>query len=195
MRISIIVAASENNVIGRHNSLPWDLPDDLKYFRDKTAGHPIIMGRKNYESIGRPLPKRKNIIVTRDREYKVEGCEIASSLDEAIMYAHKDNDPTSPSTLADGLRGAGKEEIFIIGGGEIYRQAMDKCNYVYLTRIHAWIAGDVTFPEIDENVWEEVERVEHPADERHKFSFSFLTYKRKGRLHVTVQEEGGSGGT
>ncbi|MDA0375774.1 MAG: dihydrofolate reductase [bacterium] len=172
MRISIIVAASENNVIGRDNSIPWHLPDDLKYFRKRTEGHPVIMGRKNFESIvaalGNPLPNRSNIIVTRDSAYEAVGCLVSSSLQEAIMYGHKDND---------------KEEIFIIGGGEIYRQALDLCNYIYLTRIHAWIAGDIFFPAVDTNVWEEVEREDHLADTAHKFSFTYLTYKRKNRLH------------
>ena len=175
MRISIIVAASENNVIGRDGSIPWHLPDDLKYFRKKTEGHPVIMGRKNFESIvkalGKPLPNRENIIVTRESAYEADDCEIASSLEEAIMYGHKDND---------------KEEIFIIGGGEIYKQAMELSNYLYLTRVHAWIAGDVVFPEIDPEVWEEVEREEHPADTKHKFAFTYITYKRKNRLHFEV---------
>ena len=175
MRISIIVAASENNVIGRDGSIPWHLPDDLKYFRKKTEGHPVIMGRKNFESIvkalGKPLPNRENIIVTRESTYEADDCEIASSLEEAIMYGHKDND---------------QEEIFIIGGGEIYKQAMELCNYVYLTRVHAWIAGDVVFPEIDPEVWEEVEREEHPADTKHKFAFTYIMYKRKNRLHFEV---------
>tara|TARA_Y100000310_G_scaffold286485_1_gene310697 strand:+ start:32772 stop:33293 length:522 start_codon:yes stop_codon:yes gene_type:complete len=173
MRISIIVAASENNVIGRANSIPWHLPDDLKFFRKKTEGHPVIMGRKNFESIvaalGGPLPNRKNIIVTRESTYEAVGCEVASSLEEAIMYGHKDND---------------KEEIFIIGGGEIYRQAMELSNYLYLTRVHAWIAGDIEFPEVDSDIWEEVESKEHKADAKHKFGFTFLTYKKKDRLHL-----------
>ncbi|MDP7069710.1 MAG: dihydrofolate reductase [Candidatus Peribacteraceae bacterium] len=176
MRISIIVAASENNIIGRDNSIPWHLPDDLKFFRKKTEGHPVIMGRKNFESIvaalGKPLPNRNNIIVTRESTYEAAGCQTASSLEEAIMYGHQDND---------------KEEIFVIGGGEIYKQAMDLCNYMYLTRIHAWIAGDITFPEVDSEVWEEVEREEHKADTKHKFGFTFLTYKRKSRLHFEDQ--------
>ncbi|MDA1293018.1 MAG: dihydrofolate reductase [bacterium] len=182
MRISIIVAASENNVIGRDNSIPWHLPDDLKYFRKRTEGHPVIMGRKNFESIvaalGKPLPNRQNIIVTRDGNYAAVGCDIASSLQEAIMYGHKDPTPF------DGLRGASNEEIFVIGGGEIYKQALGLCNYIYLTRIHAWIAGDIFFPEVDPNVWEEVEREDHPADTVHKFGFTYLTYKRKDRLHL-----------
>lgn len=172
MRISIIVAASENNVIGRNNSIPWHLPDDLQYFRKKTEGHPVIMGRKNFESIvsvlGKPLPNRRNIIVTRDSNYAAVGCQTASSLEEAIMYGHNDDD---------------NEEIFVIGGGEMYKQAMDLCNYIYLTRIHAWIAGDIVFPEIDPNVWEVVESEEHLADTKHKFAFTYLTYKRKNRLH------------
>jgi dihydrofolate reductase len=172
MRISIIVAASENGVIGRANSIPWHLPDDLKFFRKKTEGHPVIMGRKSFESIvaalGKPLPNRKNIIVTRESSYEAAGCKVASSLEEAIMYGHEDND---------------KEEIFIIGGGEIYRQAMDLCNCIYLTRLDAWIAGDITFPEVDLDVWEEVDKEEHSADNKHKFGFTFLTYKRKDRLH------------
>ena len=131
------------------------------------------MGRKNFESIvaavGGPLPNRNNIIVTRESEYEAAGCKVASSLEEAIMYGHEDND---------------KEEIFIIGGGEIYRQAMDLSNYMYLTRVHAWIAGDIVFPEVDPDVWEEVEREEHTADIKHKFAFTFLTFKKKDRLHL-----------
>lgn len=172
MRVSIIVAASENNVIGRDNEIPWHLPDDLKYFRTMTEGHPVIMGRKNFESIldvlGKPLPNRRNIIVTRDREFQAEGCEVASSLEEAIVFAHQDND---------------KEEIFIIGGGQIYEQAMEHANYVYLTRVHAWIEGDVVFPELDTDTWEQTHSEEHPADEKHKFAFTFITYKRRSRLH------------
>ena len=173
MRISIIVAASENNVIGKGNALPWHLPDDLKMFRKKTEGHPVIMGRKNFESIkgvlGGPLPNRTNIVVTRDAQYAAEGCRVASSLEEAVMFAHQDND---------------REEIFIIGGGEIYAQALDMCNYIYLTRVHAEIEGDVFFPVIDAALWEEVERMEHSADDAHEYAFTFLTYKRQDRLHL-----------
>lgn len=169
MIVSLIVAASENNVIGRNNDLPWHLPNDMKFFREKTAGHPIIMGRKNYESIGRPLPKRTNIIVTRDSTYEANGCLIASSLEEAILFAKKD----------------GTEEIFVIGGGEIYKQAMELANRIYLTRVHAEVEGDVYFPEIDPDVWEEVERTEHEADSTHKYAFTFLTFKCRDRLHLS----------
>ena len=169
MRISIIVAASENNVIGRENDIPWHLPDDLKYFRKKTEGHPIIMGRKTFESLPNgALPKRRNIVVTRDSEYAAEGCEVASSLEEAIMFA-KDGNST--------------EEIFIIGGAEIYKHAMPFANYLYLTRVHAWIKGDKFFPEIGPE-WEQVVREDHPADEKHKFACTFLTYKKTDRLHL-----------
>ncbi len=169
MRISIIVAASENNTIGRDGDIPWRLSDDLKYFRDKTEGHPVIMGRKTYESLPNgPLKNRRNIIVTRESNYNAPGCEVASSLDEAIMYGHKDNP---------------KEEIFIIGGEEIYRQVLPQCNYIYLTRVHAWINGDKEFPVLSTDTWEEVEKTDHPADEKHKFAFTFYTYKRTGRLH------------
>lgn len=169
MNISLIVAASENNVIGRDGDLPWHLPDDLKYFKMRTEGHPMIMGRKTFESLPGLLPNRRHIVVTRDDTYNAEGAEEASSLDEAIMFAKKDD---------------ATEQIFIIGGGEIFRQAMDEANIIYMTRVHAWEEGDVTFPEIDEEVWEEVEREEHPADEKHKCAFTFLTYKRKSRLHI-----------
>lgn len=172
MQLALIVAASENNVIGRENTLPWRLPDDLQFFKTKTIGHPLIMGRKTFESLPGLLPGRRHIVVTRDRSYNAEGVEEASSLEEAIMFAAKD---------------AATEQVFVIGGGEIFRQAMAEANVIYLTRVHAWIAGDITFPEIDMNEWEEVERTKHPADAKHKFAFTFLTYKRKSRLHFDVQ--------
>jgi len=169
MRISIIVAASENNVIGRDNDIPWHLPDDLKHFRQKTEGHPIIMGRKTFESLPNgALPKRRNIVVTRDSEYKADGAEVASSLDEAIMYARKDN----PS-----------EEIFIIGGAEIYKHAMPLANYLYFTRVHAWIKGDKVFPEIGPE-WEEVVSEDHPVDDKHRFACTFKTYKKRDQIHL-----------
>tara|TARA_Y100000310_G_scaffold253079_1_gene259866 strand:+ start:651 stop:1166 length:516 start_codon:yes stop_codon:yes gene_type:complete len=169
MNISLIVAASENNVIGRDGELPWHLPDDLAYFKRRTDGHPLIMGRKTFESLPGLLPNRRHIVVTRDRSFDAEGAEEASSLDEAIMFAHKDNDA---------------EQIFVIGGGDIFRQTMEVANTIYLTRVNGWVDGDITFPEIDETVWEETERVEHEADETHKFPFTFLTYKRKARLQL-----------
>ena len=168
MIISLIVAASENNVIGKDNAIPWHLPDDLKFFRAKTEGRPVIIGRKCYESIGKPLPNRENIIVTRDQTYSAAGCETSSSLEEAIMFAGRSN----------------PDEIFVIGGGEIYRLAMKAANRIYMTRVHATIDGDVTFPAIDPKIWKETERREHPADAKHQHAFAFLTYERKDELLV-----------
>jgi len=163
MRISLIVAASENNVIGRDNSLPWDLPDDLQFFREKTEGHPIILGRKNYESIGRPLPNRTNIIVSRQEGLEIEGCTVFTSIEEAIDWAKQIDD----------------EEIFVIGGGQIYQITLPLADRIYLTRVHEEIEGDVLFPELSEDEWEEVECTEHPKDDRHEYAFSFITYDRK----------------
>lgn len=167
MTVSIIVAASENNVIGKDNAIPWHLPDDLKFFRKKTEGHPVIMGRKNFASIvaalGKPLPNRQNIVITRDTGFTADGCEIVYSIEEAISLAS--HGPT--------------EEIFIIGGGEIYKQAMQIADCIYLTRVHAEVDGDVLFPEIDPDEWEVIEMVEHSADEKHEYAFTFLTYQRR----------------
>lgn len=157
--ISIIVAADEQNVIGKDNALPWNLPDEMKFFREKTKGHPIIMGRKNYESIGRALPGRRNIVITRQEGYEAEGCDVVHSLDEAISLV------------------SSEDEIFIIGGGEIYKQAMEKADRIYFTRIHANFDGDVLFPEIGDE-WEEVERSRHSEDEKHECAFTFLTFDR-----------------
>ncbi|MCK5018335.1 MAG: dihydrofolate reductase [Candidatus Peribacteraceae bacterium] len=162
MTISLIVAASENNVIGRDGELPWDLPDDLQFFKDKTSGHPIIMGRKNYESIGRSLPGRTNIIITRQADYEAEGCTIVLSLDDALNISKEVED----------------DEIFIIGGGEIYRQSIEIADRIYLTRVHAKIEGDVYFPELGDE-WEEVSSVKHEADERHEYAFTFKVFKKK----------------
>lgn len=164
MRLSIIVAVSENGVIGRDNDLPWKLPDDLKFFRKTTSGFPIIMGRKNYESIGRPLPNRHNIVISRDPHLKIEGCDCVTSLDDAIVLAQAD----------------GTEEAFVIGGGQIYAQALSKADRLYVTRVHAEIKGDVTFPAIESKEWNLVHEEHHPADENHAHAFTFRTYDRIG---------------
>lgn len=158
--ISIIAALAENRVIGINNTLPWRLPNDLKHFRRLTTGHAIIMGRKNYESIGKPLPERTNIIITRNRDYRADGCLIAHSLDEALTLAK--NDP----------------EIFVIGGAEIYSTALARADRLYLTRVHATIAGDTYFPEFDETEWRESACERHAADERHAFDYSFVVFER-----------------
>lgn len=157
--LSLIVAASENNVIGRENDLPWSLPDDLQYFKETTKGCPIIMGRKNFESIGRVLPGRQNIVITRQPEYAVEGCDVVGSLEEAIEVA------------------GDAEEVFVIGGGEIYKQALPMVDRVYLTRVHADIEGDVYFPELGSE-WQETSAEHHDADEKHEHAFTFYVYDR-----------------
>ena len=162
MKISIIVAASENNVIGRNNDLPWKLPDDMRFFVKTTKGHHILTGRKNLESFGKLLPNRTNIVLTRDESYKFEGAHIFNDLDKAIEFA-KNN---------------GETELMIIGGGEIYKQTLPFTDRVYLTRIHTDIEGDTYFPELDKSLWELKSEEFHEKDERHNYSFTFKLYER-----------------
>ncbi|GEQ98614.1 dihydrofolate reductase [Iodidimonas gelatinilytica] len=145
-RLSLIVAAAENGVIGMKGEMPWHLPADLRYFRKITLGHTVLMGRKTYESIGKPLPKRRNIVITRQENWHAEGVEVASSVDEAIRMAGSD------------------EEIMVIGGGEIYRQSLPSADRVYLTRVHLEVAGDTYFPELSKDQWREVSCMDHPAE-------------------------------
>lgn len=163
MTISLIAAASENNVIGRDNDLPWHLPKDLKFFRSKTSGHPIIMGRKNYESIGRSLPNRLNIVITRQAGLEIEGCEVVGSLEEAIELGKQSD----------------QDELFVIGGGQIYEAAMPLADRIYLTRVHAHVDGDVLFPELDESEWKQLSSEEHLADDDHEHAFTFIVYERR----------------
>jgi len=163
MKISLIVAVAENNVIGKDNDLPWKLPDDMKFFVQTTKGHHILMGRKNLESFGKLLPNRTNIVLTRDTTFQFEGAEIFHDLTAAIQFA-KDN---------------GEEELMIIGGGEIYKQSLPLADRVYLTRVHAEIEGDVFFPELDTKKWKEVMKTTHQKDERHDYAFTFLMYESK----------------
>lgn len=158
--ISIIVALAENRVIGRRNTLPWRLPNDLKHFRRLTTGHAVIMGRKNYESIGKLLPERTNIIVTRNAGYAVPGAHVVHSLETAYAAAADDN------------------EIFVIGGAEIYRAALPRAGRLYLTLVHAPVPGDTFFPDFDRNEWREVECVRHEADEKHAYAYSFVKLER-----------------
>ena len=166
MNISIIVAVTENNIIGWNNEMPWHLPADLKYFRQKTTGHYIVMGRKTFESIGggKPLPNRTSIIITSQSDYKAEGCLIAHSFDEALAMAE------------------GQDELFIIGGKQIYDQALTLANKMYLTRIHTSIDGDTSFPNYDYAQWEMTSYKEHPADEKNAYAMSFLVFEKKEKL-------------
>ncbi len=158
--ISIIAAMAENRVIGVNNSLPWRLPADLRRFRQLTTGHHVIMGRRNYESIGKPLPERTNIVVTRNPTYRAPGCRVKHSLEEALQDIQ--NDP----------------EIFIIGGTEIYCRALGTADRIYLTLVHAEINGDTYFPEFDMRDWKETSRTRHEADERNPYAYSFVIYDR-----------------
>lgn len=146
LTLSLIVAMARNRVIGRDNGLPWHLPEDLKYFKAATMGKPILMGRKTFESIGRPLPGRLNIVITRDSEWRHEGVMVADSLEEALAQAAKD-----PSALAAG-------EIMVIGGEQIYRATIEKADRLYITRVDAGVEGDAFFPEFDESDWREIKR-------------------------------------
>ena len=159
--LSMIVAAAENNAIGKDNKLLWHLPDDLKHFKRTTKGHHVIAGRKTFESQGKPLPSRTNIIITRRKDYQAEGCIVVHSLEEAMAKVENDNEP------------------FIIGGEHIYRLAMPKTDRIYLTRVHANLEADTFFPEINPEEWEEINRTYHEKDEKHSYSFSIIIYDRK----------------
>ena len=158
--ISLIVAAADNGVVGVNNGLPWRLPDDLQRFKSITMGKPVLMGRKTFASIGRPLPGRHNVVITRDTALKIEGCTMAHSLDAAVQLA------------------ADAEEIMIIGGAEIYRQALPRAQRVYLTEVHAAMDGDARFPPLNDMEWREVFREDHPADDRHAHAYSFVILER-----------------
>jgi dihydrofolate reductase len=163
---SIIVAASTNNVIGKNNDLIWHLPIDMNFFKEKTLGHHVIMGRKNFESIPhkyRPLPNRKNIIITRKNNYLAPNCIIKNNIKEAIEEANNNND----------------DEPFIIGGGEIYKLALKEnlVDRIYLTRIHHIFDGDTFFPKLSEK-WKETSKKDYSNDENHKYNFTFLTYEK-----------------
>jgi dihydrofolate reductase len=158
--VSLVVAAARNNVIGKGNALPWDLPNDLKHFREVTSGHTVIMGRKTFESIGRPLPKRRNIVITRQEDYKPEGVEVVGSLEAAITAV-----PTG-------------EEAFVIGGGEIFKQALPLADRVYLTRVEADVEGDAFFPVLEQSEWRETARQEGTVDEKNALPHTFLVFDR-----------------
>lgn len=166
MIISLIVAASANNVIGKNNKLLWHLPNDLKFFKNTTWGMPVIMGRKTYDSIaGEPLPGRFNIVITRQTDWNPgrDDVWIVKSLEEAVEKAKQTD----------------CKEVFIAGGGEIYRQSMPIANRIYLTRVHTLIDGDILFPVIDEKEWEQTYHLDFAADDKHAYAYSFQTWKRK----------------
>ncbi|MGR6468995.1 dihydrofolate reductase [Rhizobium sp. PAMB 3182] len=168
MDISLVVAVSSNGVIGRDGDMPWRLSTDLKRFKALTLGKPVIMGRKTFQSIGKPLPGRLNIIVTRDAAFKVEGCVTATSLEEAVMLGEAE------------ARQKGLYEICIIGGGEIYRQALETglATVVHLTHVDAELDGDTRFPPLDPAVWAKESEADFPAGEKDNFPTRYAVYRR-----------------
>ncbi len=160
MLVSLIVAMDEDGVIGRDNALPWRLPDDLKRFKALTFGKPILMGRRTYESIGKPLPGRLNLVLTRSPDWRAQGVEAVHSIEAAVGRAR-----TAP-------------ELAVIGGEEVFRLALPLARRLYLTEVHASVGGDTKFPPFDRSEWRETERSEHPADERHAYAMTFSTLER-----------------
>ncbi len=160
MKISLIVAAATNNVIGRDGGLPWHLSEDLKRFKRLTSGKPIIMGRLTYESIGKPLQGRRNIVVSSREDLEIDGCEVVATLDDALKLT------------------AGAEEVMVIGGGKIYEQMLPMADRIHLTRVHASVDGDTYIPEISEDEWKVVDEENFPADESGQYGFSFITLDR-----------------
>jgi len=160
MIVSLVVAAAENNAIGAGNALPWHLPDDLKRFKALTLGKPIVMGRRTYDSIGKALPGRTNIVVTRRRDVRADGCIIVASVDEAFAAAEP------------------APEVMVIGGADLFRQTLPRADVIYLTRVHAQIAGDTFFPDLVPDDWIERDSEHHPADDRHSHAFTFLKLVR-----------------
>jgi len=163
MLISLVVAASENNVIGKDNKLLWHLPNDMKFFKNTTWAMPVIMGRKTYDALGKPLTGRTNIVITRQKAWMAEGVKVVKNLDEAIrVSAHSD-----------------AKEAFVIGGGEIYKQSIPRAHKIYITRVHATLEGDTFFPELNESEWKNVSKLDFTQDDKHAFAYSFQVWVRK----------------
>jgi len=163
MIISFAVAASENNVIGKNNQLLWSLPNDMKFFKNTTWGMPVIMGRKTFESLGKPLPGRTNIVITRQKAWTADGVIVTASLEDAIQAA--------ATTDAN--------EAFVIGGGEIFKQALPITDKIVLTRVHTIIEGDAFFPELDPEQWEMEWHQDFNADEKHAYAYSFQIWRKR----------------
>lgn len=160
MIVSLIAAVSDNGVIGRDGGLPWRLPDDLKHFKRLTLDHTIIMGRKTWDEVGRPLANRRNVVVSRNPAFQAPGATVVPSLEEALAL------------------GATEQQVFVIGGGEIYRQALPRADRLYLTVVHTTVEGDTTFPPFDQEAWALESEEVHSADERHPHAFTFREYRR-----------------
>ena len=165
--VTLIAAMADNRVIGRDNQLPWHLPEDLKYFKKVTLGKPIVMGRKTYQSIGRPLPGRANIVLTRDTSFSAEGVSVYNTIDKALEAA------TAIAT-ADGV-----DEVMVIGGAELYQSLLSRADRLYLTRVHASVEGDAYFPELDWSEWQQTFNEQHTSTSEHILAYSFSRYQRK----------------
>jgi dihydrofolate reductase len=159
--VTLIVAVADNGVIGRDNALPWHLPEDLKRFKRLTLGKPVVMGRKTFESIGKPLPGRLNIVVTRDANYQREGVTVVHDVDAALVAA------------------VGAGEVMVIGGAELFRQFLPRSMRVHLTRVHGSIEGDIHWPPLDETCWHRTAAEEYPADERHAHAMTFELWEKR----------------
>ncbi|WP_265855868.1 dihydrofolate reductase [Pedobacter sandarakinus] len=159
--LSIAVAVGENFAIGKNNQLLWHMPADLKFFKKTTTGHTVVMGRKTFDSVGRPLPNRRNIVITRAASLKIEGAEVVNSLDEALEITKNEEKP-----------------VFIVGGAEIYRQALPLVNTLYLTTIHHTFDADTFFPEIDRTEWQVMSVEHHKADEKNIYDYTFELLER-----------------
>ncbi|WP_188467745.1 dihydrofolate reductase [Marivirga lumbricoides] len=167
MIISMIVARAQNGAIGKNNDMIWHLPDDLKYFKDQTRNHHILMGRKNFDSLGeqyQPLPKRVNMVVTRNQKWNHDGVKVFHDIQNAIDFARENNE----------------QELFVIGGGEIYKACLPLANKLYITEVFAEFEdADAFFPEINQDNWLETSRVKHPADDRHAYPFDYVILEKK----------------
>ncbi|MGP8214354.1 MAG: dihydrofolate reductase [Bacteroidia bacterium] len=161
MIVSLVAAAAENNVIGKNNALPWRMPADMKFFKNLTMGHTVIMGRKTYESMGKPLPGRKNIIITRNKKFTAKDCIVLSSFSEISEHCKAES------------------EIFVIGGAEIYQQFIHNADKIYLTRIHHNFTGDSYFPDIQADEWEQTGFSYFPKDEKNPYPYSFIEFSRR----------------
>lgn len=160
MKINLIVAVDLNNGIGKDNQLPWHLPADLKHFKNLTSGHPVLMGRKTFDSIGRALPNRRNIVISRQSGIEFPGVEVCNSLEQAMMLCKNE------------------DEVFIIGGSQIFEQALSISDTLYLTQIHHNFDSDTFFPEINPEHWLETEKIDHHPDEKNLYSYSFIKYRK-----------------
>jgi dihydrofolate reductase len=164
--LAVIVAAAENGVIGADNKLPWHLPEDLRYFKRITMGKPIVMGRKTFESIGRPLPGRTNIVISRNPGFSAEGIRVVASLEDALALA------------AEVAAAEGAQEVMVIGGAQVYQRALEQAQRLYLTRVHATVEGNAYLPELVWENWVERSRERHPASAENPYDYSFIIYDR-----------------